>query len=90
MLIKVLGLNLLVFAVYALLITMDSPLKDKGFNIAIGMGFCIVTQVVLNTLSGIGFLVFGKRDLGKNFLISAAVLIPIGFVTWLFLLSLFG
>jgi len=86
----ILGINLLVFSAYAALITMSSPLKDKGFNIAIGMGVCVVIQVVLNIIAGIAFLIFNKPALGKSFLISSGVLVPLGFCTWLILLSIFG
>lgn len=90
MLIKVLVINLLVFLGYVMLITVNSSVAEKGFNIAIGMGVCVVLQVVLNGFAGIVFLVMGKRNLFVPFFVSAAVLIPVGFVTWLILLSIFG
>lgn len=88
--IKIIGINLLVFVAYVALITSSSAAADKGFNIAIGMGMCVVLQVALNALVGFICLVLGKRNLFGPFLISAGVLIPIGFVTWLILLSIFG
>jgi hypothetical protein len=90
MLKKVLGANLLVFVAYVMIITLNSASADKGFNIAIGMGFCIVLHVGVALAAGIACLIFGKRDAGKSFLINGAVLAPIGFVTWLILLSIFG
>jgi hypothetical protein len=78
------------FVAYAMLITINSSMADKGFNIAIGMGVCIVIQVVLNGVAGIVCLIMGKKDPGRSLLISAAVLVPVGFCTWLILLSIFG
>lgn len=90
MLVKIIGINLFVFAAYAVLICINSAAADKGFNIAIGMGVCIFVHVVLNVIAGIVCLVMGKPDPGKSLLISAGVLVPVGFVTWLLLLSVFG
>ena len=90
MLLKILGVNLLLFAVYALLIVSNSSVDDKGFNIAIGMGTCAFIQVALNVITGIVFLMIGKREPGKSFFISAAVLLPVSFITWLILLSIYG
>ncbi|TKC06669.1 hypothetical protein FA048_15810 [Pedobacter polaris] len=61
-----------------------------GFSIAIGMGLCIFIQVMLNVVAAIVFLIMGRRELVKSFFISAAVLVPVGFFTWLILLSIYG
>jgi len=90
MLKKIVGINLLVFAAYALLINLSSSVADKGFNIAVGMGVGIAIHVALNIIAGIFFFLIGKAEAGKSFLISAAVLVPLGFCTWLILLSIFG
>jgi hypothetical protein len=90
MLKKILGINLLVFVAYAVFININSSMADKGFNIAIGMGVCIVIQVALNMVTAIACLIMGKKDPGRSLLISAAALVPIGFCTWLILLSIFG
>lgn len=90
MIIKVLGANLLVFIAYAILIIVNSSSADKGFNIAIGMGVLIAIHVALNGIAGIVCFVISRADLGKSFLISAGVLVPIGFCTWLILLSIYG
>ena len=90
MLLKILGINLLLFAVYVMLIVSNSSDHDKGFNIAIGMGVCVFIQVVLNLIIGTVCMVLGKREPGRVFLVSAAALASIGFVTWLILLSVFG
>ena len=90
MLKKVLGINLLVFVAYVMLITSNSAAADRGFNIAIGMGVCMALHVGIALAAGIAFLIFRKADIGKSFLISAAVLAPVGFVTWLLLLSVYG
>ena len=90
MLIKVLGINLLVFVAYAMLICTNSASADKGFNIAIGMSLCMFIHVVLNVIVGVILLIIGRGDPGKAFLISAAVLVPLGFCTWLILLSIYG
>lgn len=87
---KILGINLLVFVVYALLIISNTSKANLGFSIAIGMGLCIFVHVMLNVVAGIVFLVMGKRELIKSFFISAGVLVPVGFVTWLVLLSIYG
>ncbi|MES3017993.1 MAG: hypothetical protein V4721_09450 [Bacteroidota bacterium] len=87
---KVIGINLLLFVVYVILINISSSVADKGFNIAIGMGVCMVIHVLLNVISGVFFFVINKSDLGKSLLLSAAVLVPLGFCTWLILLSIFG
>lgn len=87
---KIIGINVLVFAVYVMLIVANSAAKDRGFNIAIGMGICLFIQVVLNGIGGIVLLVMGKRDMGRALLVSTGVLMPLGFVTWLILLSVFG
>lgn len=90
MLKKILGVNLLVFVAYGILININSAVADRGFNIAIGMGVCIVIQIGLNLTTGIAFLVMGRKDPGRSFLISSAALVPIGFCTWLILLSIYG
>jgi len=90
MMLKFIGINLLVLVVYGLLMISNTSTKDLGFTIAVGMGVCIFIQVMLNVVAGIVFLVAGRRDWGKSLLVSAAVLAPIGFVTWLILLSIYG
>ncbi|KQS35959.1 hypothetical protein [Pedobacter sp. Leaf194] len=87
---KIIGINLLAFAAYALLIVHTSTVADRGFSIAVGMGVCIFLHVVLNLVAAIIFLVLGKKEFVKSFFISAAVLAPVGFVTWLILLSIYG
>ncbi|RZK58985.1 MAG: hypothetical protein EOO91_06580 [Pedobacter sp.] len=87
---KVIGINLLVFAIYGMLIILNTAKADLGFSIAIGMGLCIFIQVVLNAVAGVVFLIMGKQELMKSFFISAGVLVPVGFVTWLILLSIYG
>ena len=90
MMLKVIGINLLVFAVYCLLIISGTSAKDLGFTIAVGIGVCIFIQVMLNIAAGIALLIFGRRDLGKHLLVSAAVMAPVCFVAWLTLLSIYG
>ncbi len=87
---KVIGINLLLFVAYVILINISSSASDKGFNIAIGMGVCVVVHVLLNVITGIFFFAISKPELGKSLLLSAAVLVPLGFCTWLILLSIFG
>ena len=90
MLLKVLGVNIVLFAVYVMLIVSNSSSHDRGFNIAIGMGVCVFIQVVLNLVIGRVCMVLRKRESGRVFLVSAAVLALVSFVTWLILLSIFG
>jgi len=90
MLKKFLGINLLVLVAYAILICINSATADRGFNIAIGMGVSIAMHVSLNVVAGIACLILGKKDSGRSFLISSAALVPIGFCTWLILLSIYG
>jgi len=90
MILKTIVINLLIFAAYAALITINSAIANKGFNIAIGMGLCVFIQVVINLIVGVILLIIGRGDAGKAILISAAVLVPVGFCTWLILLSFFG
>ena len=87
---KFLGINLLVFAVYGLLIIFNTSEANLGFTIAVGMGVCIFVQVLLNVVAGFVFLISGKRDWSKYLFISAGVLAPLGFFTWLILLSIYG
>lgn len=87
---KILGINLLLFVVYGLLIILNTSKENLGFSIAIGMGVCIFVHVMLNVVAGIVSLVMGKRELIKAFFISAGVLVPVGFITWLILLSIYG
>lgn len=87
---KIFGINFLLFVAYVALIVLNSATKDRGFNIAIGMAVCICIHVVLNGIAGVVSRVIGKRELGRTLLISAAALMPIGFVSWLILLSIFG
>ena len=87
---KIIGVNLLVLVTYVSIILLNSAAKDKGFNIAIGIGVCMFIHVALNAIVGIVFLVINKRDVGRALLISAGILMPVGFVTWLILLSIFG
>lgn len=87
---KIIGVNLLVFVIYGLLIILNTSKENLGFSIAIGMGVCIFVHVMLNVVAGIVSLVMGKRELIKSFFISAGVLVPVGFVTWLILLSIYG
>ncbi|RZL44892.1 MAG: hypothetical protein EOP00_18725 [Pedobacter sp.] len=88
--IKIIGINLVVFVLYGLLIILNNTRENLGFSIAIGMGLCIFIHVVLNVIAGFVFLIMGKKELLKGFFISAAVLVPVGFVAWLILLSIFG
>ena len=90
MLKTIIGINLLVFVAYAILICVNSATADRGFNIAIGMGVCIAIQVALNLVVGIICLVMGRQESGRYFLVSSAALVPIGFCTWLILLSIYG
>ncbi|MHA4894250.1 hypothetical protein ACXZ1K_05810 [Pedobacter sp. PWIIR3] len=90
MLFKILGINLLILVAYTTLIVVNSAMENKGFNIAIGMGLCAFIQFILNVVTGFICLVIGKRDLGKFLLISAAILVPVSFVSWLILLSIYG
>lgn len=90
MLNKILAINLFIFAAYALLITYNSSITTQGFNIAIGMGACIFFQVILNVILGIASFIMSKQEPGRSFLISAAILVPVGFVAWLILLSIYG
>lgn len=90
MLKKVLAVNLLLFAVYAFLISQGSAYSTRGFNIAIGMGFCVFFQVLVNVVLGIGAFIMNRREPGRSFLVSAAVLVPVGFIVWLVLLSIYG
>jgi hypothetical protein len=69
---------------------MNTAVSERGFSIAIGMGLCIFIQVVLNIIAGIVFLIMGRQEWVKSFFISAAILAPVGFVTWLILLSIYG
>jgi len=87
---KIIGVNLLVFVIYGLLIILNTSKENLGFSIAIGMGVCIFVHVMLNVVAGVVSLVMGKRELIKSFFISAGVLVPVGFVTWLILLSIYG
>lgn len=87
---KILGINLLVFAIYGLLIISNTSMANMGFSIAIGMGLCIFIQVMLNVVVGIVLLIMGRRELVKSFFISAVVLVPVGLFTWLILLSIYG
>ncbi|WP_316806722.1 hypothetical protein [Pedobacter agri] len=87
---KIIGINLFIFALYAFLIVFSSAASDRGFSIAIGMGFCMFIQVVLNIIAGIVFLIMDKQEWVKSFFISAAILAPVGFITWLILLSIYG
>ncbi len=87
---KVLGINLLVFISYGLLIILNTAKANLGFSIAVGMGVCIFIQVMLNVVVAVILLIMGKRDWVKAFFISAAVLAPVGFVTWLVLLSIYS
>ena len=87
---KIIGVNLLVFVIYGLLIILNTSKENLGFSIAIGMGVCIFVHVMLNVVAGIVSLVMGKRELIKSFFISAGILVPVGFVTWLILLSIYG
>ena len=75
MLKKVIGINLLVFVAYVILINISSSVADKGFNIAVGMGVCVAIQVILNVIAGIFFFLIGKPEMGKSLLVSAAVLV---------------
>lgn len=79
-----------VIVLYGMLIILNNTKENLGFSIAIGMGLCIFIHVVLNLIAGFVFLIMGKRELLRAFFISAAVLVPVGFFTWLILLSIYG
>ncbi|MCX3266333.1 MAG: hypothetical protein ABWZ79_14915 [Pedobacter agri] len=87
---KIIGINLFLFVLYGFLIVVNTAVSERGFSIAIGMGLCIFIQVVLNIIAGIVFLIMGRQEWVKSFFISAAILAPVGFVTWLILLSIYG
>ena len=90
MLKKILGVNLLIFLLYTTLVTFNSPIANRGFNIAIVVGLLIFIHFSLNILAVVACLILGKREPIKSLLISAAVLAPLGFCTWLILLSIYG
>jgi len=88
--VKIIGSNIALFASYVLLILWNASSADRAFTIAVGMGLCVFIQVVLNGIIGIVLLVMGRKEIGRALLISGAVLMPVGFVSWLVLLSIFG
>ncbi|MFI5453421.1 hypothetical protein ACHMWN_14840 [Pedobacter sp. UC225_61] len=90
MLLKAILINLLLLGVYCTLITTGAAPADRGFSIAIAGGICIAMHVVINIIAGLILLVMGKDEIAKALLISGGILAPVGFVSWLILLSIFG
>jgi hypothetical protein len=90
MLLKAILINLLLLAVYCTLIITGSAAADRGFSIAIIVGLCMALQVGLNVIVGLVLLVTAKREIAKALLISGGIIAPVGFCSWLILLSIFG
>lgn len=90
MLVKAILINILLLAVYCVLIVSGSADGSRGFNIAIGAGVCIAAHVAINVVSGLLMLALGKRELSTALLISGAVVAVAGFLSWLLLLSIYG
>ncbi|MFA6277262.1 MAG: hypothetical protein WC622_10965 [Pedobacter sp.] len=90
MLLKAILINLVLLGVYCTLITAGAAAADRGFSIAIVGGICIAMHVGINIIAGLILLVMGKGEAAKALLISGAILAPVGFVSWLILLSIFG
>jgi len=90
MLLKAILINLILLGVYCTLITTGAAAADRGFSIAIGGGVCIAIHVGINIIAGLIFLIMGKGEVAKAMLISGAILAPVGFISWLILLSIFG
>jgi hypothetical protein len=90
MLFKAILINLLLLAGYCTLLVTGVNAGDRGFNIAITGGLCMVIQVGVNMITGLVMMLMGKKMIGKSLLIVGGILVPVSFCTWLILLSIYG
>lgn len=90
MIIKAIVLNLLLMVIYCALVVANALPADRGFSIAIIGGILMALQVGLNLIVSLVLLAMGRRELAMALLISGGVLAPVGFCTWLILLSIYG
>ena len=75
------GFNLGILVVYTLLFSALSKGKDWQLSFMILMAVLIGIQVVLNLIISIIFFVKKDKLRGKNFLLSALIVLVIGFST---------
>ena len=76
---KILGINLLILLIYTLVINFTASGNQKHYDILFFLAFSIAAQVVINIILCIVYFTKKNNQLGKAFLLSAGVVLVVGF-----------
>jgi hypothetical protein len=78
---KIVGVNLIILLAYTILVFAFSGGSEKGLGILIGLAFCIAIHAGLNFIFAIFSFIQKFKEEGKSFLLSALLIVLIGFPT---------
>lgn len=91
---KTILLNIGIVLVYDLLIIAmnrgSSPNSEAELGVALFLMMAIALHVVILLVAGIGYLIAKKSDVGKALLLSAAIVLLVGFASCVGSMSLMG
>jgi hypothetical protein len=76
---KIVGVNLMILLIYTILIFAFSSGSEKGLGVLIGLAFCIAIHSGLNLIFAIVSFIQKFKEEGKSFLLSALLIVLIGF-----------
>lgn len=75
---QIAGINLLILLLYMVLINVSSTGSERELGLLIFSSFAIVAHVAVNVLIAIVFFI-KKKNSAKSYLLSAAIVLVIGF-----------
>jgi len=78
---KIAGLNLLIMLIYTLLVSVLSTGNQWQMGFMIFMAVLIAVHVGINFIVSLIFFVQRNRNMGRNYLLSALLVLAIGFST---------
>jgi len=78
---KIAGLNLLILLIYTLLVSVLSAGNQWQMSFMIFMAMLIAVHVGINFIASLIFFVQRNRNMGRNYLLSALLVLVIGFST---------
>ena len=78
---KIAGLNLLIMLIYTLLVSVLSTGNQWQMSFMIFMAVLIAVHVGINFIASLIFFVQRNRNMGRNYLLSALLVLAIGFST---------
>ena len=76
---KVAGINLIILLIYTLLTNVSTTGGERGLQIAIVLAMLIVLHTGINFVVSIAFFIKRNKIAGRNFLLSALIVLVIGF-----------